>query len=92
MQTLLQEELGFGGVVVSDDMNMKAIPQDDQSWSEAICDAVYLGADMILVCQGLERCQLALDALRRKAATNENFKSRLEEAALKMMQMRKKLL
>ena len=91
MVDLLQEQMGFSGVVVTDDMNMKAIPQDDQSWADAICDAVSEGADMVLVCQGLERCQLALDAMRKKAASSPAFSTRLEQAALKMMSLRKTL-
>lgn len=88
---LLKKEMGFEGVVVSDDLNMKAIPQDPASWSEAICEAVAVGSDMLLVCRDLERCSLALSALRAAAAKSKTFAARLEDAAGKVSKLRKRL-
>ncbi len=91
MQGLLREELGFKGVVVSDDMNMGAIPQDLAPWQEAIVDAVAAGADMILVCRHLERCQAAYEALVAAAARSPSFAKRLHEAAGRVTALRARL-
>lgn len=88
---LLRQELGYRGVVVSDDMNMGALPQDDQAWSQAIVDAVAAGTDLLLVCRHLEKCQLAYDTLVREAAKSPAFARRLDEAASRVLPMRQRL-
>ena len=66
MQDLLRGELGFEGVVVSDDMNMGAIPPDLAAWQAAIVQAVAAGGDMLLVCRHLDQCWAAYEALKRR--------------------------
>jgi beta-N-acetylhexosaminidase len=46
---LLREELGFGGVVVSDDMEMKAVA-DNFDLPKACVQALAAGVDLFLVC------------------------------------------
>lgn len=91
MQGLLRRELGFGGVIVSDDMLMGAVPQDEQAWQDAIIETVAAGADMVLVCRHLERAKLAHAALKREAARHPAFAARLEDAALRMLALRQHL-
>lgn len=91
IQDLLRSRLGFRGVVVSDDMNMGALPQDIQDWQEALVDAVAAGCDALLVCRHLERCVKALEALRREAARSPTFHARLEDAAARVTAMRRSL-
>jgi beta-N-acetylhexosaminidase len=88
---LLRDELGFRGVVVSDDMNMGAIPQDLGPWAEAVVGAVAAGADMILVCRHLERYQAAHATLAREAERSPAFARRLGEAAARVLALRAKL-
>lgn len=91
MQTYLRGKLGFSGVVVSDDMNMKAMPQDDQSWSEAIVDAVANGADLILVCEHIERSRLAIEALQKAMGSSKALEKRILEAASRIQTLRSSL-
>ena len=85
----LRARLGFQGVVVSDDMNMGALPQEIDAWKTALIDAVAAGCDMLLVCRHLERCKIALEALRHESAKSPAFKSRLEDAAERVTKLRK---
>jgi beta-N-acetylhexosaminidase len=87
----LRLRLGFRGVVVSDDMNMGALPQDIADWKIALVDAMAAGCDALLVCQGLERCMAALDALRAEARKSQVFASRLADAASRVTAMRRGL-
>jgi len=53
MQTILRDELGFDGVVFSDDLTMQgAIDANEQAGSivESAQRAIYAGCDMVLVC------------------------------------------
>lgn len=88
MRGLLREKLGYKGLVVSDDMNMKAIAQDDQSWQQAIITAISHGADLALVCRHVERAAMAIDALMRESARSPAFAARLQDAALRVRQYR----
>jgi beta-N-acetylhexosaminidase len=88
---LLKDELGYNGVVVSDDMNMGAVPQDPAHWQDAIINSVAAGVDMVLVCRHLERYELAHEALTREASRSSAFRERLEDAASRMTSMRKHL-
>jgi len=87
----LRTRLGFQGVVVSDDMNMGALPQDVANWKEALIEAVAAGCDMLLVCRHLDRCKVALEALRDEASRSPAFRKRLEDAAQRVTDLRKGL-
>jgi beta-N-acetylhexosaminidase len=58
---LLREELGFGGVVISDDMEMGAIGD----LPAAVRQAVAAGVDLVLVCHTPEKIMAAFEALQR---------------------------
>lgn len=87
----LRARLGFEGVVVSDDMNMGALPQEIAIWKDALIDAVAAGCDALLVCRHLDRCYAALDALRAEANRSPAFAERLEDAARRVTKMRSTL-
>jgi beta-N-acetylhexosaminidase len=91
IQELLRGELGFQGLVVSDDFNMRAIPQDDREWQATLVEAMAAGVDLLLVCRGLERCRQALGALRREAQRSPAFARRLEVAAERVASLRARL-
>ena len=63
---LLRAELGFQGVVVSDDMQMKAIT-DHYSLEEAVCRSLAAGVDMLVfgnnLDYGSDSCPRAIKAI-----------------------------
>ena len=87
----LRAKLGFRGVVVSDDLNMGALPQEIADWKAALIDAVAAGCDMLLVCRHLDRCKVAIESLRQESARSPAFKDRLEDAATRVTNLRKLL-
>ncbi len=87
----LRRELGFAGIVVSDDFNMHAIQQDASSWTQALIESVMAGTDMLLVCRGLDKFKLALEALRAEAESNPVFSDRLNDAASRVEKLRSSL-
>ena len=86
---LLREELGYDGVIVSDDLEMKAVAAH---WgiAESAVRAIEAGCDLLLVCSSLTELEAAESALAKRAEANEAFRSRLEEAAGRVLQMRKR--
>ena len=61
---LLRNRLGFQGVTLTDDMEMRAI-LDHQSIGEASVRAVQAGADMILICHQQERQRQVVSAIEQ---------------------------
>ena len=88
---LLKRDLGFGGVVVSDDMNMGALPQEMAAWTDVLIHSISAGVDMLLVCRHLDRCIAAYEALDREATRSKSFAARLEDAARKVTALRSRL-
>ena len=88
---LLRQEFGFEGVVVSDDMTMGAIPQDEKQWQQAIVEAVVAGTDLLLICRHIERCRLAIESLRAESARSPAFAATLEVAASRVFKLRGQL-
>lgn len=76
---LLRNELGFGGLAVSDDMEMHAV-SDLGSYEEITERALLAGNDTILFCSHVERIP-DLDAyLRKRVAEDEAVSARYSEA------------
>ncbi|PIE66292.1 MAG: glycoside hydrolase family 3 [Desulfobacterales bacterium] len=53
IQNILREELGYEGVIVCDDIQMKAI-SDHFSFDEAVCRALAAGCDMVITGNNLK--------------------------------------
>ncbi len=91
LQGLVREKLDYRGVIVSDDMNMKAIDQDRKPWCEAIVASLHAGADLVLVCRELERYRWAVEAIDQERSRSPSFAKRWQEARLRMGALRSRL-
>ncbi|MBX3271193.1 MAG: beta-N-acetylhexosaminidase [Sandaracinaceae bacterium] len=80
---LLREQLGFAGLVVSDDLEMKAIA-DHYSVPRAAVEAIRAGCDLLLICSRLDWVAEAREAIAREAAADAAFAARLREAAARV--------
>jgi beta-N-acetylhexosaminidase len=76
---LLREELGFDGVLVSDDLEMKAIA-DHYSVEEAAVEGTRAGVDLFLVCHQADVQRRAIEALVRAVESGRVPRSRIDEA------------
>ena len=84
---LLREELGYDGVIVSDDLEMKAVAAH---WgiADSAVRAIEAGCDLLLVCSSLTDLAVAEEALASRAQKDESFRTRLEEAAGRVQLLR----
>ena len=76
---LLRTELGFEGVVFTDDLTMAGIASR-MSEGEAAVRAIAAGADMIIVSEGTARQRHVLDALTRAADDGHLSEHRLTQS------------
>ena len=77
---LLRQELGFSGVIVSDDLEMRAI-LDHATVGDAAIRSLQAGADMLLICKSRK---LATDTFQslRSAITSQELNPTQVEASL----------
>lgn len=76
---LLRQELGFGGLIVTDCMEMKAVSEQWGTPRAAVLAAIA-GADMLLICHTLERQRATRDALLAAVHSGELPQSRIDDA------------
>jgi beta-N-acetylhexosaminidase len=85
---LVRTQLGFQGVLFSDDLEMKAIAIPP---GEAAVRAIAAGCDSVLVCSRADLAAEVHEALMREAERSETFRARCEEAFARMERMKKTL-
>jgi beta-N-acetylhexosaminidase len=92
VQGMLREELGFPGVILSDDLEMKAIAATT-GVAEAAVQAVAAGCDGILICAGdVESQALALEALVHAVEEGRIPFKRLEDAHARLQRAKERFL
>lgn len=87
-QVLLRETLGYSGVLVSDDLEMKALPGGPADHAVA---AVLAGCDLLLVCSGDTAVHDAVhQALVHEAERSEALRARIVEASARNATLRRR--
>lgn len=86
--TLLRNELGFRGVLFSDDLEMRAL-SDRFGIEQSAVRAIRAGADALLVCSDLELAERAHEALVAQAEGDESFRQRCSEAVRRSLAARR---
>ncbi|HYV47749.1 MAG TPA: beta-N-acetylhexosaminidase [Myxococcaceae bacterium] len=76
---LLRQELGFGGVLVSDDLEMKAIA-DHFGIGEAAVRGTLAGVDLFLVCHRADRQNEAIQSIVKAVEDGRIPRARIDEA------------
>jgi beta-N-acetylhexosaminidase len=77
---LLRKHFGYRGVIISDDLEMRAIA-DHHGVRDAAVSAIASGCDALLVCSKPELTLDAHYALTQRAERDGGFRARLTEAA-----------
>ena len=77
---LLRMELGFDGVVISDDLNMKALA-DHYSIPEMVEAGLVAGIDIFLICEHTDRQLQIYETLVRLGERDSLHRTRIRQAA-----------
>ncbi len=77
---ILRRRLGFDGLVMSDDMQMKAIA-DHFGFDDAIVGGAKAGVDLFWICHSVELQNRAIDVLVKAVETGALPRERLAEAS-----------
>jgi beta-N-acetylhexosaminidase len=76
---LLRQELGFEGLVVTDDLEMGAI-LENYGIGEASKMAFQAGVDMLLICARTEAIETGFEAIEKAIRTGEISETRLDQS------------
>lgn len=84
LNNLLRRELGFEGLIITDDLEMKAI-EDTHDIKRAAVTAFQAGADILLVPWTLKKQQAAYSGILRAVKTHIITKSRLNDSVRRIL-------
>lgn len=87
MTGLLRQQMGYTGLILTDDMEMGAVSKHCR-FEEAIVEAVRAGADMTLVCHSAEKVLAAHEALAKAAESGALSGRRLAESRQRIRRFR----
>lgn len=90
IEGLLRKELGYEGLVVSDDLEMRAVADRWPAGAAAV-EAIAAGCDLVLICKRTELVAEARDALAERARADGRFAARLADAAERVRRVRASL-
>jgi beta-N-acetylhexosaminidase len=94
VEKLLRQQLGFQGVAITDDLQMKAIT-DKYGLEESVCLALAAGVDMIIVGNNLEYdpefLQRVIPAVVLAVQENRISENRIHDAWQRVMSMKRLL-
>jgi beta-N-acetylhexosaminidase len=86
---LLRIQMGFAGVVMTDDMTMGAITKN-YDIGDAVVSSVIAGSDIILVCHGYDNQIQAIDAVRSAVETGDIDEARIDESVARILRLKAK--
>jgi beta-N-acetylhexosaminidase len=88
IRDLLRGELGYRGLVVSDDLDMKAI-RDHFGSADAAVGAIAAGCDVLLLCRDPDAQREVADGLVRAARGDPALRARVAEAAAAVVRLKR---
>ena len=88
---LLRQQLGYDGVVFSDDMEMKAISAS-YGIDEAVALGVRAGIDVLLYCHDLSRAVDALEFLCSEAESDPAIRAQVENSYHRITELKRRYL
>ena len=89
MGSLLRQQMGFPGVIITDDLEMGAIV-DNWGVSEAAVLAIEAGADMVIIAHTYEEQVAAYEALLGAVQSGRISQEQIDASVLRVLEMKKK--
>ncbi|MFD1038224.1 glycoside hydrolase family 3 N-terminal domain-containing protein [Virgibacillus byunsanensis] len=84
---LLREKLGYSGVVITDDMTMKAIT-DNFDIGEASVKSVHAGSDIIMVAHDFQKIMYVFETLKEAVENGEITEERINESVNRILRLK----
>jgi beta-N-acetylhexosaminidase len=88
---LLRQQLGYNGVVFSDDMEMKAV-SDRYGAEEAALLAIRAGVDLLIFCHDQPRAAQACEHLCAESEKDATLRQRVDESHARIVKLKRRYL
>lgn len=88
---ILREELRYRGLIITDDLDMKALTKN-YSAEEIAVRAIEVGSDLLLYCNDPDVPPRALDALEKAVASGRLSLTRIEESVQRVAKVKRESL
>ena len=83
----LRKDMGYNGVVVTDDMDMGALAKH-YTFGDMAVQSILAGSDILLVCHEYEHMQEAYNGLMKAVKDGRIYKERLDESVKRILLMK----
>ena len=90
LKNILRDQLGFKGLVISDDLEMGAM-SEKASIGETVYRAIMAGCDMVLICHSMEKQVEAYNYINEKIRSDKKLHARCVESYNRIIEMKKRL-
>lgn len=84
---LLREEMGYSGVVITDDLTMGAIT-DYNNTAEAAVMAIKAGADIVMICHDIDLQFQAIEAIKQAVVDGRLSEDRVNQSVLRILTLK----
>jgi beta-N-acetylhexosaminidase len=84
---VLRQELGYDGLVFSDDMEMQAITENFDAEKAAV-SSVRAGIDVLLYCDDLSKAASIVELLCREARQDNQLRARINESSARIIKLK----
>lgn len=84
---LLRDEMGFNGVVITDDLTMGAI-SENYSYGEAVVLSINAGCDILSICFGEDNVKQAAEAIKEAVESGEITEERIDESVRRILKLK----
>lgn len=89
MTDILRGDLGFDGVIATDDMTMAAI-MDNYNLTDAVVMSIKSGADLVLVCHGYDNILNSILAVKDAVNSGIISEERIDESVDRILKLKEK--
>lgn len=86
--SLLRGDLGFDGVVITDDLTMGAL--SDYGVAESANEAIKAGVDIVLVAFGHDQIIETINRLKQSVESGEITEARIDESVIRILRLKEK--
>lgn len=89
IQSLLRDDLGYDGVIVSDDMTMGAIVKN-YSLEEAVLSFIKSGGDIALICHGKENPRNAVEKISQAVINGDLTEEEIDKKVYRILKLKER--
>ncbi len=88
LQDLVRDQLGFEGIVITDDMRMNGVLHNGNGIPESCLQAMHAGNDMIMISHDHVIHRKVWDTLYREMQRDEAFRASIRQSVLRILKVK----